>query len=505
MENRTYIAIDLKSFYASVECTKLGVPPLTTNLVVADESRTDKTICLAVTPSLKSFGIPGRIRLFELKQAVERINLERLKKAPGGKFTGRSTNILELNADPSLELAFKIEKPKMAEYIRVSTEIYNIYLKHISDEDILVYSIDEVMMDATDYLHGKSPKEFAEMLIGEVYDKTEITATAGIGTNLYLCKVAMDIEAKHMKPNKNGARIAELTERSYKEKLWTHKPITDFWRVGKGTAKRLADIGIYTMADIAELSLAPLGAARSVKLLYDAFGKNAELLIDHAWGIEPCTMKDVKSYKPEENSISAGQVLSRPYSFEEAEIIVTEMSDALSLDLVDKRLITDRIDLTVCYDSKNMLDGGRMKDYKGEIKADYYGRKVPKPAHGFVKFEQHTASTMLMVEAAKKIFHENVNPKFLVRRVYIAAQHVIPETESGKNDFEQLTLFDEGGEDCAEKEKKLAQEKKLQKSLSDIRKKYGKNSVLKGTNYREGATGRERNSQIGGHRSGEKI
>ena len=507
MKERTYIAIDLKSFYASVECMERGLDPITTNLVVADAERTTKTICLAVSPSLKSHGIPGRPRLFEVIAKVKEANQKRIHYAPNGSFTGSSSNDLTLKADPSLAIDFVIARPQMTKYIEFSTQIYNVYLKYIAPEDIHVYSIDEVFMDVTDYLntYQTSAKDLAKTMILDVLKTTGITATAGIGSNLYLCKVAMDIVAKHIPPDENGVRIAELDEMSYRKTLWNHRPLTDFWRIGHGYAKKLESQGLYTMGDIARCSIGKPTDYYNEDLLYKMFGVNAELLIDHAWGWEPCTMEAIKSYKPESNSLGSGQVLHEPYTFEMARIVVREMIDLLVLDLVDKGLVTDQIVLTVGYDINNLNDSEKKTLYKGEVKTDYYGRTVPKHAHGTVNLKKHTSSTRLIMEAVSNLYDEIVDSKLLIRRVSIAANHVINESAAKENSqFEQMNLFTDYGaqiEEQKQEEQQLEREKRLQKAMLDIKKRYGKNAVLKGMNLQEGATAKERNAQIGGHRA----
>ncbi|MCD8082880.1 MAG: DNA methylase [Clostridiales bacterium] len=502
MSERSYIAIDLKSFYASVECVERGLDPLTTNLVVADESRTEKTICLAVSPSLKSLGISGRARLFEVVKRVKEVNNDRRRRAPGRVFTGSSCNINELNADAALSLDYVVAMPQMAHYMQRSTEIYQIYLRFVAPEDIHVYSIDEVFMDVTDYLqtYKLTPRELAMKMIREVLKETGITATAGIGTNLYLCKIAMDIEAKHIPADQDGVRIAELDEMSYRKKLWTHRPLTDFWRVGRGYARRLETLGLYTMGDIAEYCLSSYGENQ----LYKEFGVNAELLIDHAWGWEPCRISDIKAYKPENNSISSGQVLQFPYEFEKAKLVVREMIDALSLELVDKGLVADQIVLTVGYDIENLTDPERRKTYKGEVVTDHYGRRIPKQAHGSINLGRQTASTRLMTNATMELFDRIVDRSLLVRRMYVVANHVVGEDMIRPPEPEQLDLFT----DYAALEQKrradeeaLEKEKRRQKAVLEIQKKYGKNALLKGMNLEEGATGRDRNAQIGGHKA----
>ncbi len=501
MPERSYIAIDLKSFYASVECVERGLDPLRTNLVVADLSRTEKTICLAVSPSLKSFGISGRARLFEVVSRVKEVNAERLRRAPGHRLTGSSCDLDELNANPSLALDYLVATPQMAHYMQRSSEIYQIYLRHVAQEDIHVYSIDEVFMDVTDYLHtcGLTAHELAMKIIREVLRETGITATAGIGSNLYLCKIAMDIVAKHMPADQDGVRIASLDEQSYREKLWAHQPITDFWRVGRGYAKRLEKLGLFTMGDIARYSLDTHGENR----LYKEFGVNAELLIDHAWGWEPCRIRDIQEYTPENNSISSGQVLQQPYEFEKARLVVREMADALSLDLVDKELVADQIVLTIGYDIENLSDPGRRESYKGEIVSDHYGRRVPKPAHGSINLGRQTASTRLITAAAMELFDRIVDPGLLVRRMYVVANHVVREDRVRPPEPEQLDLFTDYAaleQKRAREQAELEREKRGQKAVLEIQKKFGKNALLKGMNLEEGATGRERNAQVGGHR-----
>ena len=504
-KERTYIAIDLKSFYASVECKERNRDPLTTNLVVADKSRTEKTICLAVSPALKCYGIPGRARLFEVVQKVKEANSARRWKALNRTFIGSSDDSTELNINSALEIDYIVAPPRMALYLEYSTRIYSIYLKYIAPEDIFPYSIDEVFMDVTDYLHtyNMTPRELAMTMIQDVLKTTGITATAGIGTNMYLCKIAMDIVAKHIEPDQNGVRIAELTEISYRKLLWAHQPITDFWRVGQGYAKKLAEVGLFTMGDVARCSLGKPGEYYNEDLLYRLFGVNAELLIDHAWGWESCTITDVKAYKPENNSMGAGQVLHCPYNFEQTKIVVKEMIDQLALDLVDKRLVTDQIVLTIGYDIKNLGQG--TKKNVGEITTDWYGRKLPKHAHGTANLKQHTSSSRLMTQAVVKLYNEIVNPDLLIRRITMAANHVISEKEvQEEQQYEQMNLFTDFGiakKEKEEKNEKLEREKKMQKAMLDIKKKYGKNAILKGMNLQEDGTAMERNRQIGGHKA----
>lgn len=496
MSERTYIAIDLKSFYASVECIQREVDPMTACLVVADPSRTEKTICLAVSPALKSYGIPGRPRLFEVVQQVREINSLRKQKAPGHTFTGSTWDDRKLRTDPSLSLDYIVAPPRMGLYMETSTRIYQIYLKYVAPEDIHVYSIDEVFMDVTNYLktYGLTPRQLAMKIILDVLHTTGITATAGIGTNLYLAKVAMDIEAKHIPADRNGVRIAQLNEMSYRRSLWMHRPLTDFWRVGRGIAKKLEANGMYTMGDVARCSLGKASELHNENLLYKLFGINAELLIDHAWGWEPCTIAQIKAYKPESNSLGSGQVLPCAYSFDKARLILREMVDLLSLDLVDKGLLTDQLVLTVGYDIDN-------RQYRGEISTDRYGRKIPKHAHGTQNLQKMTASTRQLTESAIALYDRIVDPSLLIRRMYICANHVLPETEVMKEaPMEQLNLFQDPASQEAE-ETALERERRMQEALLSIKRKYGKNAILKGMNLEEGATARERNGMTGGHKT----
>lgn len=494
-EQHIYVSIDLKSFYASVECQERGLNPITTNLVVADSSRTEKTICLAVSPSLKSYGIPGRARLFEVIQKVKEVNIERKRKAPNQTFTGSSYDDSALKKNADLELSYIVAPPQMAKYMKYSTNIYNIYLKWFSSEDIYVYSIDEVFIDITHYLktYDMKARELVTKVIQDVYDNTGITATAGIGTNLYLSKVAMDIVAKHVEPNKNGVRIACLDEMMYRKLLWDHRPITDFWRVGKGYSKKLETHRIYTMGDIARISV------QNEELLYKLFGINAELLIDHAWGWEPVTIKHIKAYKPENNSISSGQVLHCPYNYEQTKLIVKEMTELLTLDLVEKGLVTNQIVLTVGYDKENLIDPFISNSYKGEITIDRYGRKIPKHAHGTINLDHKTSSTKIIMDAVMKLYQRIMNKELLVRRINITANNIVDEeTASKEKTYEQIDLFT----NYEEKEEKIQEEKsekELQKAMIDIKKKYGKNAIIKGMNLQEDGTTIERNKQIGGH------
>ena len=506
-KQKTYIAIDLKSFYASVECKERNRDPLTTNLVVADKSRTEKTICLAVSPSLKSYGIPGRPRLFEVVQKVREANNKRRWKAPNRTFNGSSDDKAELDANPALEIDYIVAPPRMAYYMEYSTKIYNVYLKYVAPEDIFPYSIDEVFMDVTDYLqtYRMTARELAMTMIQDVLKTTGITATAGIGTNMYLCKIAMDIVAKHIEPDKNGVRIAELDEMSYRRKLWSHRPITDFWRVGNGYAKKLEEHGLYTMGDIARCSIGKPNELYNEELLYKLFGINAELLIDHAWGYEPCTMEQVKAYKPETNSVSSGQVLHCPYDYDKAKLIVKEMTDQMVLDLVDKGLVTDQLVLTIGYDIENLSNPNLKNQYKGEITIDRYGRKVPKHAHGTANLKKKTSSTRLITNAVMDLYDRIVDEHLLVRRITITANKLVDEKSvKQENEYQQLDLFTDyeaQRKKQTEEEEKLERERRMQEAMLSIKKKFGKNAVLKGMNLEEGATAKDRNGQIGGHKA----
>lgn len=499
MSGKIYLCIDLKSFYASVECVERGLDPLTTNLVVADKERTEKTICLAVSPSLKSYGLPGRARLFEVVQKVGLINAERKRIA--GEFTDKSSDFLELRKNPALELDYIVAPPRMNYYMEYSTRVYNVYLKYVAPEDIHVYSIDEVFMDITGYLntYKLSPHDLAMKIIRDVLITTGITATAGIGTNMYLAKIAMDIMAKKMKADKDGVRIAFLDEMTYRKELWSHKPLTDFWRIGKGYSKKLEDNGLHTMGDIAAMSLSDWGEDR----LYKLFGVNAELLIDHAWGWEPCEIEHIRAYKPENKSISSGQVLHCPYDFEKTRLIVKEMVELLALDLVEKRLVTNQIVLTVGFDIENITN--KNIGYRGAVTTDAYGRKIPKHAHGTANIGVHTASTMLIMEKTLELFDRIVDPKLLTRRLTIAANHVLPETEAkNSKGFEQLDLFTDYEQLQRERdaeERELKRERAIQEATIRLRNKFGKNVLLKGMNLQEGATTKDRNNQVGGHRA----
>ncbi len=507
MSERTYIAIDLKSFFASVECVERGLDPLTTNLVVADASRTEKTICLAVTPSLKQYGIPGRPRLFEVVQKIKEVNIHRKANAPGGRFTGSSFSAVELGRSPNLEAAYIVAAPRMAYYMEYSTRIFDIYLKYVAPEDMHVYSIDEVFMDVTSYLqtYSMTAHELALTMIKDVLNETGVTATAGVGTNMYLAKVAMDIVAKKIPANEDGVRIAELDEITYRKLLWNHTPLTDFWRVGKGYAKKLAQTGLNTMGDIARCSLGGPNEYYNEALLYRLFGINAELLIDHAWGWEPTTIAQIKAYTPQRNSLGSGQVLHCAYTADKAKLIVKEMTDLLVLDLVDKHLVTDQMVLTVGYDIESLSNPDIRKKYHGEVTTDFYGRQVPKHAHGTANLPFPTSSTKLIMEAVANLYDRVVNPDLLIRRINICAGRVVPEDKENVEEcFEQLDLFTdyEALEQKRREEKKeLEKEKRIQHAVLDIQKKFGKNALLKGMNLEDGATTKERNGQIGGHKA----
>ena len=503
-KEKIYIAIDLKSFYASVECVERGRDALTTNLVVADASRTEKTICLAVSPSLKEYGIPGRARLFEVVAKVKQVNAQRRNAIKEHSFTGSSDDSIALKKNKTLALDYIVAKPRMALYMQYSTRIYQIYLKYISEEDMHVYSVDEVFLDVTDYLkaYEMTARQLTQKIIQDIYDTTGITATAGIGSNLYLCKIAMDIMAKHEKPDENGVRIAELDELTYRKNLWSHTPITDFWRVGRGYARKLERCGIFTMGDIARCSIGKDGDFYNEELLYKMFGVNAELLIDHAWGYEPCTIAEIKSYTPENNSLGSGQVLKSPYPYEKAKLIVREMAELLVLDLVEKRLATNQMVLTVGYDIENLKD--KENAYQGEITTDRYGRKIPKHAHGTANLGLYTTSTQKIIAAVMELFDRIIDPTLFVRRVTLTANHVIAESKVQKEqEFEQLDLFSMLQEkEQNEKEKEqLEKERKMQEAIIELKHKFGKNAILKGMNLQEGGTTIERNGQIGGHKA----
>ena len=500
-QQRTYIAIDLKSFYASVECVDRGLDPLTTNLVVADVSRTEKTICLAVSPSLKAYGIGGRARLFEVVKKVRDINNER-KRAAGWKMTGKSSNDLELKTNPNLELDYIAAPPRMAHYLDVSTKVYETYLKYIAPEDIHVYSIDEVFIDVTAYLgsYKMTAHELAMKMIRDVLSRTGITATAGIGTNMYLCKVAMDIMAKKAPADKDGVRIAELDELSYRRELWDYRPLTKFWRVGKGIAEKLAVYGIDTMGKVARMSVQNEG------LLYRLFGVNAELLIDHAWGWEPCTMEAVKAYRPETNSFSSGQVLQEPYDFKKARVVIQEMAEGMALDLVKKRLVTDQLVLTVGYDAECLTRQEIREKYHGEITTNYYGKPVPKHAHGSFNFEKPTSSSRLIMDGVSELFDSCVNPDLLIRRLNLTTNHVVSETsvatrEDAPQQLDLFTDYDALEKQRQEEQARLDKERRMQEAQLKIKQRFGKNAILRGLNFEEGATAKERNEQIGGHKA----
>ena len=503
MKEHTYICCDLKSFYASVECVERGLDPMTTNLVVADQRRTEKTICLAVSPSLKAYGISGRARLFEVVQRVAEVNAKRKWNAPGHQLTGSSWHDPEVQQDPSLALAYIVAPPRMAHYIDWSTKIYSVYLKYVAPEDIFPYSIDEVFMDITNYLdtYKMTARELTRSILLDILETTGITAAAGMGTNLYLAKVAMDIVAKHVQPDKDGVRIARLNEITYRRLLWDRQPLTDFWRVGKGYAAKLEAHGLYTMGDVARCSIGKTSDYHNEELLYQLFGVNAEILIDHAWGWEPCTIADVKAYKPENKSIVSGQVLQCPYDFGKARLVVREMADALALDLVDKGLVTNQLVLTVGYDRENLDDLHRRQSYRGPVTTDRYGRKIPKHAIGTENFP-YTSSASDLLQAVTTLYDRIVDKNLLIRRLSISANKLLDEADAPKEEAEQLDLFT----DYAAKEQQKqadeaahARERKIQEAMLGIKKRYGKNAILKGMNLEEGATARERNETIGGH------
>lgn len=501
MWERTYIAIDLKSFYASVECIERGLDPLKTNLVVADPTRTEKTICLAVSPALKEYGISGRARLFEVVSRIKEVNRQRENLY--GKSEGTSFNKDELSQKRKLAVSYIVAPPQMAKYMAKSAEIYSVYLKYIAPEDIHVYSIDEVFIDATKYLklYGLNAEQLTEKLVGEVFEQTGITATAGIGTNLYLAKVAMDIVAKHI--NKSGVRIAKLDEMSYRRQLWEHTPITDFWRIGTGYGKKLAKLGIFTMGDVARCSLKSEEDYPNSETLYKIFGVNAELLIDHAWGYESCLMEHIKNYKAETSSVSTGQVLQRPYKFNELKVIVKEMADDLASDLLKKGLVTDRINLSIGYDTENLAYGGR--DYSGEIVLDRYGRKLPKPVQGTEELGEYTSLPSVIIEKAINLAEKITDKNFTVRRLSLTALRIIPEDEiPKKNEIVQIDMFTDfllEEEHKQEKENRVNKEDSVRKAVENIREKYGKNSLFRGISLREESTQRERNGMIGGHKA----
>ncbi len=506
MDNKMYLCIDLKSFYASVECIERGLDPLKTNLVVADEKRTEKTICLAVSPSLKAYGVSGRARLFEVVERVREVNNKRLKNAPGYKFTGESYLAPELERDNSLAVSYIAAPPRMAYYMEYSTRIYNIYLKYVSAEDIHVYSIDEVFIDITGYLktYNQTPHDFAMTIIRDVLVATGITATVGLGTNMYLAKIAMDIVAKHADPDKDGVRIAELDEMSYRQRLWEHTPITDFWRVGPGYASRLESVGIRTMGDVARCSLGGANDYYNEDLLYRILGVNAELLIDHAWGYEPCTIADIRKYVPENRSQGAGQVLHCPYDSQKARLIVREMTELLVLDLVEKGLVTDSLTLTVGYDIENLTNPEIRKKYRGSVTTDYYGRRVPKHAHGTINLKTPTSSTREIMRAMTDLYDRIINPDLLVRRVNISANNICEETKvRTKNSFAQIDLLTDPRvfEEEEKHRENLKKERSIQEAMISIKKQFGKNAVIKGMNLEEGATTISRNGQIGGHKA----
>lgn len=498
---RSYIAIDLKSFYASVECRERGLDPLKTHLVVADASRTEKTICLAVTPSLKAYGISGRARLFEVVSRVKEINRTRQVNAPSHILTAKSVDAPSLAADPNLELDYIVAPPRMAYYMRYSAKIYEIYLKFVSEDDIFSYSVDEVFIDATPYLktYGLSARDFALRMVRTVFEETGITATAGIGTNLYLAKIAMDVKAKHMPADKDGVRIAELTEESFKREMWPHKPITDFWRVGRGYATRLAALGAETMGDVARLSLT------APQKLFDQFGVNAELLIDHAWGWECVGIADIKAYSADTHSRMSSQILAEPYKTDKARLVAWEMADSLALEFVEKGLVAHGLEVTVGYDVENLTDAKRKSRYRGSVVRDSYGRTLPKPTHGKEMFAVPTSSGKELCDAALRIFNRVADKTLLVRRLALAALDVVPEGSLPKKPtVVQPDLFAQIGDSVAsseQKEQALSRERRMQKAMLLIKERFGKNSLLKAKNFQDGATARERNSQVGGHKA----
>ena len=495
-----YLAIDLKSFYASVECIERYLNPMNTNLVVADNSRTEKTICLAVSPALKSLGVPGRPRLFEVNEKVRQLNSFRRAKLNGKTLQEKSYILSELQKNLDLAIDFIIAPPRMAHYIKYSTDILNVYLKYIAPEDIHVYSIDEVFIDISHYLktYGLSPMELCQKMVMDVYTTTGITATAGIGTNLYLAKIAMDIVAKKMPADKNGVRIAYLDEQLYREKLWTHQPLTDFWRVGKGYAKKLEQEGLYTMGDIALCSTGSKSSYYNEELLYKLFGINAELLIDHAWGYEPCTIEQIKAYRPSKHSICCGQVLHTPYTTEKGEIVIKEMADSIALDLTAKSLVTDQLVLTIGYDRSN-LDAPETRSKIDKIRIDHYGRQVPEHSHGTIHLNGHTSLSNEIINKATELYRRIVKPQLLIRRFSLTADNTLAANQTDVATVTQLSLFDEPVDPQVQAKRDKVD--KLQHTVIDIKKRFGKNSLLRGLNYEDGATGRERNAQIGGHKA----
>ena len=500
MAGPCYLAIDLKSFYASVECVARGLDPLRTHLVVADKSRTEKTICLAVSPALKAYGIPGRARLFEVVQRAAAVNAAR-RAAAGRQLSGSSFDADALRKEPALALDYIIAPPRMALYMQTSAQIYQIYLKYIAPEDLHVYSIDEVFIDAAPYLHtGLTPRALAMQIILDVYRTTGITATAGIGTNLYLAKIAMDIEAKHTQPDSNGVRIAELDELQYRKTLWQHRPLTDFWRVGPGIARKLEAKGIYTMGDLARCSAGAPDAFYNEALLYRMFGVNAELLIDHAWGWEPCTMADIKSYRPASSSVGSGQVLQCAYRADKARLVLREMADALALDLFERGLVTDQLVLTVGYDAEGLSAPGAQSRYCGPVTTDRYGRRTPKPAHGSENLGAPTASVRQITQAASALFDRVVDPALPVRRIYLTANHTLPREQAAQAEYRQLDFLSDEAQTQSE-QLRLARESRMQEAILAIRHKYGKNAIVKAMSFQDGATARQRNGQIGGHRA----
>lgn len=542
MSERTFVAVDLKSFYASSECVEHGFPPLSTHLVVADQSRTDKTICLAVSPSLKEYGLPGRARLFEVKAKLKEVNAARRAVAPGGVLTGKSYDAKALADNPNLAADVFIAKPRMSHYLAMSAKIYGIYLKYVSADDIHVYSVDEVFMDVTGYLraYGKGVEEMTRDIIHDIHAQTGITATAGIGTNMYLAKVAMDIVAKHIQAGEDGIRIARLDEMSYRKLLWGHRPITDFWRVGRGYAKKLEAQGLLTMGDIARCSMGRADEYYNEDLLYRMFGMNAELLIDHAWGWEPCTIADIKAYKPAGHSMSSGQVLTGAVGFDSARLIVREMADTLSLDLVAKGMRAGHMGLMVGYDTASLdpkrlgeCDTPELKaiaeraiaEYSGPVTLDRYGRRVPKPATGSIGLGDHTSSTTRICDAVDELFCRIVDHRLLVRRLNVVASDLQTVEQLAERDavanYVQPDLFSDMQEvsngsdsnDCSDNVDNNARssyaddmqvvdeisEQHVQQTILNIKRKFGKNAVIKGMDMFADATGQQRNRQIGGH------
>ncbi len=483
MSERQFIAIDLKSFYASVECVERGMDPLDTCLVVADASRTNKTICLAVSAALKTFKTGGRPRLFELEQKVREANR-------GRRGWRKSISLKELTENPQLKVDYIVAPPRMSRYLEYSHTIEEIYQRYISADDLYVYSVDEVFIDATPYLnlYGLSAVDLARKIVRDIARSTGITATAGVGTNMYLCKVAMDIMAKKMTADEYGVRVAELNEMTYREQLWEHQPLTDFWRLGPGTARRLAQFGMLTMGDVARCSI------DNEALLYRQFGVNAEFLIDHAWGYEPVTMAEVKAYRPATHSLSNGQVLTEAYPAAKARIVALEMIDNLSLKLIDHQLLTDQMTLTISYDHENILNPELRANYTGKIKTDHYGRPVPVHSHGTSNLPHPTSAGSELSEALGELFDRIVNRGLLIRRLTIALNRLTSEADTPPAQLELFVDYDE-------LTSRTERERRRQEAILSIKKQFGKNAILRGLNYAEGATQRQRNSQIGGHKA----